>query len=109
MKRHNLGQLSDDHIVSTAHFTFHSNRWVNLHHFLYQWAQREVARAGASGPPVVDVPEMSHLDALAPPHQHTWRATLDLYQRQVILRDLIFDPVLNVLRHRLTRMDARKE
>src|SRR5262249_37346990 len=67
------------------------------------------AHAGASRPPGVDVPEMGHLDVLTPPHQRTWQATLDLYQRQVIIRDLIFDEVLNVLRHRLTHMDDREE
>lgn len=52
---------------------------------------------------------MGHVDALAPQHQRTWRATLDLYQRQVIIRDLIFDHVLKILKHRLTRMDAMDE
>ena len=109
MKSHNLDQLSDDHIVSTSRFTFHSNLWVNLHHILYQWAQREVAHSISSRSPVVDVPEMGHVDPLSPQHQRTWRATLDLYQRQVIIRDLCSDRVLRVLRHRLTCMDDMDE
>jgi len=94
-----------DQVVATSHFTLHSHPWVNLHHFLYQWARQEVARAGQRWPPVVDVPERGHVAALSPPHQHTWRVTLDVYQRQVIIRDL-GDAVLRTLRHRLARMDS---
>jgi hypothetical protein len=79
---------------------------VNLHHFVYQWARQEAARPAQQSPPVVDVPERGQVDALSPPDQHTWRATLDRYQRQVILRDLAFDPVLKTLRYRLIRMDG---
>jgi hypothetical protein len=101
-----LDRPGDDHIASTAHFTFHSQSWVNLHHMLYQWARQEAAHPAQRVPPVVDVPERGQVDALSPPDQHTWRATLDRYQRQVILRDLAFDPVLKTLRYRLTRMDG---
>jgi hypothetical protein len=100
-----LDRPGEDHVASTAHFTCHSHPWVNLHHFLYQWARQEAARSAQRWPPSVDVPERRDVEVLPPPHQHPWRAALDLYQRQVTIRDLVFDPVLNMLRHRLTRMD----
>jgi len=95
----------DDHVASTAHFTLHSHPWVNLHHLLYQWARLEAARPAQRWPPSVDVPERGHMEALSAPHQASWQATLDLYQRQVTIRDLTFDPVLRRLRHRLIHMD----
>jgi hypothetical protein len=95
----------DDHVASTAHFTLHSHPWVNLHHFLYQWARLEAERPAQRWPPSVDVPERGHMDALSAPHRPPRQAALDLYQRQVTIRDLIFDPVLSRLRHRLIRMD----
>jgi hypothetical protein len=95
----------DDHVASTAHFALHSHSWVNLHHFLYQWARLEAARPAQRWPPSVVVPERGHIDALSAPHRPPWQATLDRYQRQVTIRDLVFDPVLKTLRHRLTRMD----
>jgi hypothetical protein len=49
----------------------------------------------------VDVPERGHLDALSAPHRPPWQAALDRYRHQVITRDLMFDPVLRRLRHRL--------
>jgi hypothetical protein len=103
-----LERLSDDHIASTSHFTLHSHPWVNLHHFLYQWARQEAARPAQRWPPVVDVPERGQVAALSPPQQHTWRVALDVYQRQVIIRDLVGDAVLRTLRHRLPRMDSAK-
>lgn len=102
-------QPSNDHLVSTSRFTFHSNLWVNLHHFLYQWARREAALPAQRWPPVVDVPERDSGAALAPQYQGTWQATLDLYQRQVLIRDLTGDRILRVLRHRLTRLDRIEE
>jgi hypothetical protein len=95
----------DDHVASTAHFTLHSHPWVNLHHFLYQWARLEVARPAQRWPPSVDVPERGHIDALPALHRPPWQAALDLYRRQVIIRDLTSDRVLKRLRHRLIRMD----
>jgi hypothetical protein len=93
------------HVASTAHFTLHSHPWVNLHHFLYQWARLEAARPAQRWPPSVDVPERGQLIALSQQHQPPWQATLDLYRRQVIIRDLSSDRVLRRLRHRLIRMD----
>jgi hypothetical protein len=95
----------DDHVASTAHFTLHSHPWVNLHHFLYQWARLEAASPAQRWPPSVDVPERGHMEALSAPHRPPWQAAVDLYQRQVTIRDLIFDPVLSRLRHWLIRMD----
>src|SRR5262249_13229771 len=62
-------------------------------------------RPGQRWPPIVDVLERGHVDVLSPPHQHAWRTALDVYQRQVIIRDLVFDAVLRTLRHRLSHMD----
>src|SRR5262249_12875288 len=64
----------DDHVASTAHFTLHSHPWVNLPHFLYQWARLEAARPTQRWPPSVDVPERGHIDALPAPHQLPWQA-----------------------------------
>jgi hypothetical protein len=102
-------QPSNDHVGATARFTFYSNLWVNLHHFLYQWARREAALPAQRWPPVVAVPERGYMAALSPQHQGTWQAALDLYQRQVLIRDLSGDRILRALRHRLTRLDRIEE
>ena len=26
-------------VAASVHFDFHSDPWINLHHFLYQWAR----------------------------------------------------------------------
>jgi hypothetical protein len=101
-----LDRPGDDRAASTAHFTLHSHPWVNLHQLLSQWARQEAARSARSWPSSADVSERGHVDALSPQHQHTWRATLDVYQRQVTIRDLVSDPVLKALRHRVTRIDS---
>src|SRR5687767_5671261 len=28
-------------VAETKHFEFHSDPWINLHHFLYQWARED--------------------------------------------------------------------
>lgn len=104
-----LDRPGDDHVAATAHFTLHSQPRVNLHHFLYQWARQEAARPAQRWPPIVDVPERDQADALPPPDQPPWQATLDRYRRQVTIRDLTSDPVLRTLRHRLTRTDRGDE
>jgi hypothetical protein len=42
----------------------------------------------------VDVPQRDRVDALSSQYQQLWRATLDVHQRQVTIRDLVFDSVL---------------
>ena len=32
------------HLTSTERFSIHSNPWINLHHFIYQWARSEAER-----------------------------------------------------------------
>jgi hypothetical protein len=54
-------------------------------------------------------PGAADVASLSPQHQGTWQATLDLYQHQVLIRDLTGDRILRVLRHRLTRLDRIEE
>ena len=55
---------ADCYRVQSERFDFHSDPWINLHHFLFQWARASSeARPGDIRPPV-KVPEMEQLRAL---------------------------------------------
>lgn len=75
-------------VLSTAlalppRFDFHSNFWINLHHFLYHLAQ-------PPGPPP-RAPIVQPLGELTPDERRAWDAAIAYYRRNVIQHDLLFD------------------
>lgn len=67
----------------TKHFEFHSDPWINLHHFLYQWSRE--------GLPVEDrmrvaVPERTSLTELSSDDRRMWSRAVDFYRDAVAAR-----------------------
>ena len=81
-------------------FTFHSDAFVNLHHFLYRWAQAGPgAERGESGP-AVDLREEDAevFAALSEQERETWEQAVAFYGLAMIERDLLFDENMVKLR-----------
>ena len=68
-------------VVTTARFDFHSDPWINLHHFLYQWARADENLGTARER--VDVPERSSLANLAESQQEVWLSALSFYRESI--------------------------
>src|SRR6266545_3420666 len=77
-------------------FTFANDPWVNLHHFLYQWARAEAPAPGPGrrGPRPVEVAERSRMAELSP---------------ELSQRDLLFDEGMVDLRSRIVQISAHPE
>lgn len=68
-------------LVGTGRFTFHSDPWLNLHHFLYQWARAEEGLG--DGRTAVAVPERDELRQLDMNSRARWRASVNFYRENV--------------------------
>ena len=68
-------------IGTTRHFEFHSDPWLNAHHFLYQWARAD--EDIGEGREKVDVPERAGLESLPAVDRHTWLESLAFYRRNI--------------------------
>lgn len=94
-------------VAQTRRFSLYSDPWINLHHFLYQWA---FATAHEKGPrpdvPVVEVRERDELPQLAADERQVWTGAVDYYQREVISRNLTFDADLVAVKERLSQAAA---
>ena len=56
-------QAPTSRVALTEHFAFHSSRWLNLHHCLYQWARGEAERKPDDRRRLVKVTEKAGFDA----------------------------------------------
>lgn len=92
-------------VERAAIFAFYSDPWVNLHHFLYNWA-RAASGKKFGREPDVEVPERAAPLDLSPAESAAWQAAVDLYSRDLMKRDLLFDEELVSWDERLTRAEA---
>ena len=72
-------------VVSGA-FAFHSDLWMNLHHFLYHWTNHVIATQQGRQPPIV-VAEIAS-SRLSPGEVEVWNRALDQY-RALATEDLL--------------------
>lgn len=79
-------------VSSTARFEFHSDPWLNAHHFLYQWARADLELE--QGRLRVDVPERDELGSLPADKRAVWEAALDVYREQAARRNHLSDAML---------------
>lgn len=79
-------------VAATQHFEFHSDPWLNAHHFLYQWS-RDVEGIG-EGRSKVSVPERDSLHHLSADEQTTWTKSIDFYRSAVAKLDHFDDRML---------------
>ena len=74
-------------------FEFHSDVWINLHHFLYSLAQ-------PPGPPP-RAPAVSPVGVLSESEQRTWNDAIAYYRSHVIQHDLLFDNAMLTVKEAL--------
>lgn len=79
-------------------FVFHSDPWINLHHFLFQWARNVPDRAAGDGRRAIEVTERTNLGLLDAAERQSWERALTHYRERLIDRDLLFDRDLIAVR-----------
>ena len=72
---------SPAHVATTEHFVLHSDPWINLHHFLYQWTRLDAGLSGGRKP--VLVPERSALGEMTGDARADWQRALTFYRAAV--------------------------
>ena len=73
----------EDTLVETQYFSFHSDPWINLHHFLYQWSRADGRLASGRQEVVVPERDGAGLDGRA---ETVWTEALDFYADNVAPR-----------------------
>lgn len=91
----------DCYRVESERFVFHSDPWINLHHFLFQWARDGAERSPQDRRPAVEVPEKAELGHLGRKERESWQRAVDFYRERLIAKKLLFDRDLIALRDQL--------
>ncbi len=81
-------------VLETTRFSMYSDPWINLHHFLYQWARADLGLG--TGRTEVPVPERRQLDGLDAGERAAWSAALDFYRAEIAKRDHFDDGMLEL-------------
>ena len=92
-------------VAETRLFAFHSNVWVNLHHFLYVTAR---ARKGldATRPATTAVlGDTVGVGALSPSLRAAFERAVAFYDSAVAARDILFDSSLVAVNDRLAELE----
>ncbi len=66
-------------VTNTTRFAFHSDPWINLHHFLYQWAREDLALVRGRPP----IPERADVAKLSSPERDIWINAVSFYRESV--------------------------
>ncbi|HEY9421266.1 MAG TPA: hypothetical protein VIW92_07625 [Thermoanaerobaculia bacterium] len=91
----------DCHRVESERFVFHSDPWINLHHFLFEWARNVPERQPGDRRRAVEVTERTQLGDLGEGEQRTWGRAVGFYRERLIANDLLFNQQLIALRGQL--------
>jgi hypothetical protein len=86
-------------ITRTERFAFHSDLWMNLHHFLYAWATQEKSPT-VPRPHRRPMPDKAHPPALAPDEQALWDRAVAFYREKLGDHSLVFSLELRDLKRR---------
>jgi hypothetical protein len=94
-------------LTTTERFEFHSDPWINLHHFLYHWARE--SRGLGDGRQHVSVAERSSPAMLAPAERAAWDSAVEFYRTAVAERSH-FQPRMLELKRALLELhgDVRR-
>ena len=95
---------ADCYRVESERFVFHSDPWINLHHFLYQWASASAERKPGDTRPPVEVPEIEHRQDLAEGERQAWERAVAYYRERLIGGDLLADLDLVGLKEQLAAL-----
>lgn len=87
-----LGQKQTSIVKESRHFEFHSNFWINLHHFLFQQAKGDqVSHLQEDGNPILDVGEDSVFQMLSTKERNILITSVQYYKDHLINKSLLFD------------------
>jgi hypothetical protein len=101
-QRAEAGVPREDRVAETGRFGFHSDPWLNLHHFLYQWSRSELGLG--TGRAEVSVPERTGpLPSGA--DLNVWNEAVRFYREHVADRDH-FDTAMLELKTGLVELDG---
>lgn len=90
-------------IAATERFAFHSDPWLNLHHFLYQWSRED--RGLEIGRHPLPMPERSTVGELSAADRTTWLNVVAFYRDAVASRGN-FDPDMMRIKARLVFLNG---
>ena len=92
-------------VAETKLFSFHSDFWVNLHHFLYMTARAragfDASRSGANKA----LADTIGVGALSAAQKNSLEAAIAYYARAVAPRDILFDSSLVAVNDRLVELE----
>lgn len=95
-------------------FEFHSNFWLNLHHFLYHQARlrRAAAEDAASSPSpggLAQNVQAVRPEELSAEEQTPWKEALDYYAANLAGRDLLFNGDMVNIKNRLVEWEKQPD
>jgi hypothetical protein len=79
---------------TAAPFEFHSNFWMNLHHFLYHLAEPK-------GGPIPRSPVLNPLGVPSEEERHRWEQAVGFYRQNIIASDVLFDAQMRAIKKEL--------
>jgi hypothetical protein len=94
-------------IASTRWFAFHSNQWVNLHHFLYVTARARAGLDATRESSVRALTDTAGVGGLSAEERSAWENSLAYYAEFVAKRDILFDSSLVDVNDRLALLENR--
>ncbi|MGH9431697.1 MAG: hypothetical protein ACRD3T_09155 [Terriglobia bacterium] len=77
-------------VATVGPFEFHSDFWINLHHFLYQQALQGSPESLRPNGPLA-------AGKLSPSEQSVWDNALTFYRQSMVEHDLLVDPGMNAI------------
>jgi hypothetical protein len=88
-------------VTASERFGFHSDPWINLHHFLYQWARLDLGLSMGRVP--ASMPERASLTQLSSDERRDWSRGLEFYRDSVAGRNH-FDAEMLLLKRDLMNL-----
>lgn len=86
-------------------FDFHSEFWINLHHFLYRQAILDAPGKGPLPSPLTQS-DLAQLQQLSPEERAKWETAVSYYKTSMVDRDLLFDQEMCAIKNTLEDADS---
>lgn len=93
--------LRDCYRIESERFVLHSDPWINLHHFLFEWARNVPERRPKDHRRAVEVTEHVKFPDLDDGERKAWERALSLYREQLVDKELVSNEELVELRDAL--------
>jgi len=88
-------------VAESERFVFYSDPWINLHHFLFQWARNEPEAVEGDRRRPVEILEVDDLAGLSAEDREVWMSAVNFYRTELASENLLFSDGLVGLRNRL--------